>query len=692
MRLDTPSATCRIGIDVGGTFTDLVLVDRATGALTVFKEPSTPSDPSEAVERGVKGLLERAGRRPEEVELVIHGTTIGLNAIIQRRGAPMALVVSKGNRDVLEIGRGKVDQPFNLNVVKEVPLIASNMIHEVPVRILADGTVEGDAAVSPELVESLSKAKVDAVAVVLLNSYLHPAPEAELASRLSEALPGTLVTASAGIWPEIREYERSLVAVLNAYISPLMEAYFARLTNRMAEIGLRAPIYVTTNNGGTIGLGTARQRPIETVLSGPAAGVVASSSFATQGGIERIITFDMGGTSSDMAVSESGVPEFTTRSTVGDFPLILPVVSVNAIGAGGGSIVTVDKQGVLKVGPESAGAEPGPICYGRGGTRPTITDCYLALNLLREDGFLGGAMRLDRAAAMRGLAELGARLGFEGDDVAERTAVSALRVATARMATDIYKGFAQRGLAPQDFMLAAYGGAGPTHANFLAEEARLKGIMIAPSPGTLCAYGALISDLRRDFVRTFRSGVDGSAAFTQRLAELADEMRAEAAAWIEAEGDIVGPVERRWTADLRYRGEASEIQVELREADIEAHDHAPLAEAYHAAHKVAYGFRDDAHVIEILNLRVQVTGRVPSLAAPVATSTPGPATPRTTRPIYLTGGWVEADVYDRAALGAGSVVKGPAVIEQEDTTSVILPGWTCVTNAQGVILVERIKP
>jgi N-methylhydantoinase A len=691
MSLDTPNATCRIGIDVGGTFTDLVLVDRATGALTVFKEPSTPSDPSEAVERGMSGLLARAGRRPEEVELVIHGTTIGLNAIIQRRGAKMALVVSKGNRDVLEIGRGKVDQPFNLNVVKEVPLIASNMVHEVPVRILADGQIEGEPAIDADLVANLKKAKVDAVAVVLLNSYLHPAPEADLAARLSEALPGTLVTASAAIWPEIREYERSLVAVLNAYISPLMEAYFARLTSRMAAIGLRAPVYVTTNNGGTIGLGTARQRPIETVLSGPAAGVVASSSFATQGGIERIITFDMGGTSSDMAVSEAGVPEFTTRSTVGDFPLILPVVSVNAIGAGGGSIVTVDKQGVLKVGPESAGAEPGPICYGRGGTRPTITDCYLALNMLREDGFLGGAMRLNRAAAMEGLAELGARLGFQGDDVAERTAVSALRVATARMATDIYKGFAQRGLAPQDFMLAAYGGAGPTHANFLAEEARLKGIMIAPSPGTLCAYGALISDLRRDFVRTFRSGVDGSVAFTARLAELAAEMRAEAAAWIEAEGDIVGPVERRWTADLRYRGEASEIQVEIREGDIEARDHAPLAEAYHAAHNVAYGFRDDAHVIEILNLRVQVTGRVPNLQAPVAAVTPGAAKPRTARPIYLTGGWVEADVHDRAALGAGAIVKGPAVIEQEDTTSIILPGWTGVTNAQGVILVERMK-
>lgn len=683
-------AFCRIGIDVGGTFTDLVLANRKTGKLTFFKQPSTPSEPSEAVEKGIAGILKRAGVQPDAVELIIHGTTLGLNAIIQRRGARMALVVSPGNRDIFEIGRGRISEPFNLMVEKEIPLIPRSLVMEVPARVQADGTVRERPSQESlaELVERLKRADVDAVAVMLLNSYLHPELERQVAAALREGLPGVLITESAEIWPEVREYERALVGALNAYINPLLEKYLTRLQQRIDSLGVSAPIYITSNNGGTLGLPTARQRPIDTILSGPASGVVASSALADLSDVSKVITFDMGGTSSDMAVSDSGRPEYTTRTMVGDFPLILPVVNVSAIGAGGGSIISVDRHGVLKVGPASAGAEPGPICYSRGGTLPTVTDCYLTLNMIREDGFLGGAMRLDRASAVRALEEIGKRLGFTGDDIAQKAAEASLLVATSRMSTDIYKAFAQRGLVPQEFILAAYGGAGPTHANLLAKEARLKAILIPPSPGTLCAFGALVADLRRDFVRTVQRRIELTPVFKAHLAGLAAAIRAEADEWLAQEGAIVGPVEVHWTADLRYLGEASEINIRIPEGAIEEGRIGEIAEAYHVAHDLAYEFRDDDHIIEMLNLRAQVVAQVPPLKLPEI-ETGSAVAPKTRRPVFSDGRWIEADVHARSELLAGVTIKGPAIIEQEDTTSWILPGWQGVSNASGIVIVTR---
>ena len=418
---------CRVGIDVGGTFTDLVLADAATGALTFFKEPSVPDDPSTAVERGLQGIIARAGIAPDAIDLVVHGTTLGLNTIIQRKGATLALVVSRGNRDVLEIGRSRMPDSYDFRSQKEEPLVPRDMVFEIDARMTADGTIETRPAQAEieALAQTLVDRKVDAVAVMLLNAYVDGTLEREVAAALRDALPGVLVTESAALWPEIREFERALVATLNAYIHPQVDGYLARLRERMDAIDVKAPLYITASNGGTLGVESARNRPIDTILSGPATGVVAAARLAALGEQRKILTVDMGGTSCDMAVSLDGEPEYTTRTTIGDFPLILPVVNVSAIGAGGGSIVWVDNQGVLKVGPQSAGAAPGPVCYGRGGTEPTMTDCYLAAGYLRTDRFLGGRMTLDKDAAIQALAGIADRIELPGDDKAAQAAESA---------------------------------------------------------------------------------------------------------------------------------------------------------------------------------------------------------------------------------------------------------------------------
>ena len=586
-------ARFRIGIDVGGTFTDFILADMAGGRLILHKEPSVPGDPSLAVERGTKTLLSAHGIEPDAVELVVHGTTIGLNAIIQRRGARLALVVSRGNRDVLEIARLRLPSSYDVTEPREAPLIPRDLVFEISARMRSDGTVI--ESVSEEEVVAVSarlrERGVDAVAVMLLNSYRDPSLEIAVADRLRLELPGVLVSESGVVWPEVREYERCLVAGLNAYIHPLMTGYFERLRHRVAANGIDAPIYITANNGGTLSLDTARERPIDTVLSGPASGVVASVRVGEAAGRTKLLTFDMGGTSADISISRSGAPEFTTTTFVGDFPLIMPVVNVGAIGAGGGSILWVDAQGLLKVGPLSAGADPGPVAYGRGGTSPTITDCYLATGILDPARFLGGQMPLDRDASLHALDQVARQLGLSG---AVEAAEAALRVASAKMATEIIKLLATAGADPREFALVAYGGAGPTHAVLLAEEARLDAVLVPMTPGAFCALGAVLADVRRDYVQTARHLVGGPGVLAveadgwPHIAAAIERLQAQALDWVAREGALVGEHRLSISANMRYPGQAYEL-------DIPSPGDTPSAaawcEAFHAQHFRLYGFQ-----------------------------------------------------------------------------------------------------
>jgi N-methylhydantoinase A len=675
----------RIGIDVGGTFTDFVAADMQGGRLLFHKQPSVPTDPSASIEAGIAAMLAEYAIDPGGVELLVHGTTIGLNAIIQRRGARLAMVVSRGTRDVLEIARLRLPSSYDVTVPRERPLVPRRLMFEVAARMRADGTVEARPD-EPELAAvaaGIRAARVDAVAVMLLNSYRDASLEHEVAEALRRHLPGVLVTESAALWPEVREYERALIAGLNAYIHPLMQAYLDRLQRRIAGLGIVAPIYITANNGGTLSLATARARPIDTVLSGPAAGVVAATRVGEAAGSAQLVTIDMGGTSADVSILQAGVPEFTTATSVGDFPLMMPVVNVAAIGAGGGSLLWVDAQGVLKVGPESAGADPGPVCYGRGGVVPTITDCYVTMGIVDAAGFLGGRMTLDAAAAHEALDRLAARLGYSGADRALRVAEAALKVASAKMATELTKLMATQGADQRRFTLVAFGGAGPTHANLLAIEAGLSRILLPRAPGTFCALGAILADVRRDYVRTLRhrigSGTDGWPAIAAAIGEL----ERQALDWITHEGTLIGTHSLIVAMRMRYPDQAHELEVVVPEQMRDALSGPALAEIFHAQHQLLYGFTEPDSAVQVTTVRLSVIGRVPPVTLPTVLGRD--ARPTGARHIRFDGKAIEAKVFARDLLGFGTTIRGPAIIEQPDTTVLVLPGWQASADQVGTL-------
>lgn len=661
----------RIGIDVGGTFTDFVLAGAPGGQLVYHKEPGTPHNPAQAVTTGLAKLLALANIEGQDVAVLMHGTTIGLNAIIQRKGARIGLVVSEGFRHVLEIARCRMPSSFDLHAGKEEPLVDLDRVFTLGARVRINGENELPTDLELDaLAASLLEANVEAVALVLVNGYADPLFEAQIASALESRLQGLAVVSAAAIWPEIREYERTLVACLNTYIQPLMRRYYNSLGKGVRDIGVRAPILVTASNGGSVSLETATRRPVETILSGPAAGVMAATRTAQLGGVDRIITFDMGGTSSDISIAQQGEPEFAVKTDIGGLPLMLPVVAVSAIGAGGGSVVWVDAHGVLKVGPQSAGASPGPVCYQLGGVQPALTDCYLVLGFIDPAGFLGGRMPLDHSAAVASLARVGHDIGLDGDDIAQRAAWGALSVTTASMATELFKLMAQRGLEPRHFALMPFGGAGPTHANLLAEEIGVDHIVIPLSAGTFCAMGAAAADLRRDFVRSVRVTINQESE--DELQARFSAMEQAGADWLAMEGGLSVASFSTRAADMKYTGQAYELRVEL---DNVALDQDSLTEAFHREHERVYAFRDEAASIEIGNARVAVIGKLPSLeSAPFQRDTHAEVITETVR-VFMDGKWENAIKLQRKDLFPGVLFSGPAIVEQPDTTVVVLPGW-----------------
>ena len=677
----------RIGIDVGGTFTDFVLFDPDRKSLIHYKEPSTPEDPSQALIVGLQSLLKKADLGADQIDTLMHGTTIGLNAIIQRRGAKIALIVSEGYRDILEIARSRMPSSFDFHASKEEPLVPRHRIIEIGARLSANGTttqIPDDTALE-EIATQLNALDVDAAALVLINGYTNPSVETELAQKISAKTNGLSITSAAAIWPEIREYERTLIACLNAYIQPLMQRYFDGLKTGLARDGVYAPILVTASNGGSLSIGSAQERPVETILSGPASGVMAAARLAATSGVRAIITFDMGGTSSDIAVAQDGSAALATKTDIGGLPLVLPVVDVSAIGAGGGSIVWVDDHGVLKVGPRSAGAMPGPISYGRGGTEPTITDCYLTLGYIDPAGFLGGRMQLDSVPAAAALAEIGNRIGFYGENAAVEAAQGSLAVTTAGMATELYKTLAARGLDPATFALVPFGGAGPTHANLLAEEVGIARIVVPPAAGTFCALGAAAADLRRDFVRSLRRELDEATATT--LAGTFETLAAEGNDWLDQEGEQSTGRLFEKAADMRYVGQAYELRVALNDVDASVH---AISEAFHREHERIYGFRDSTAEVELGTARLAVIGVTPDLAAPEFPEGDGKPKIKGKRRLFHKGAWLNADIYDRDSFRAGDQVHGPAIIEQDDTTTILLPGWIANCDKAGNLHLERL--
>ncbi len=666
-----------VAVDIGGTFTDVTLQDAATGRAWTAKTPSTPHDPSEAFQNGVRLALETAREEAARIGRVLHGTTIATNLILEGKGARTALITTAGFRHVLEIGRQDIPRRANLHAwIKPQRPVPPSRVFEVTERIAADGSVlvPLDEASVHRAAEACREAEVTAIAICLLHAFTTATHERRVAAMLREALPGVAITASVDVLPVVREYERSLAAILNAQVMPAVSTYVEKLERRLAEDGIAAPLLLMKSNGGVAGAASIRRAPAVTALSGPAAGVVGARAVAAAAGIPNILTVDIGGTSADICLMKDGAIALTQRGSVGDWPLPLPMLDMVTIGAGGGSIARVTRDGALAVGPESAGAQPGPACYGRGGTLATVTDAHVVLGHL-PPSLLGGRMTLDVAAAeqavRRGVAEpLGLSLHEAARGilaVVDSNMVGALRVVSV-----------ERGHDPRDFTLVPFGGAGPLHGCALAAMLGISRVLVPPSPGVLCAQGLLFADMRAEFSRSVLPGqAEDAAAIDATFAALA----AEATAWFEEEAIVPGARATTPVALMRYAGQGAELPVPWRGLSHAAEDFA-------AAHRALYGFDLPEGRAEIVTLRLEAVGTLPPPAAQALLPGRG-ATPIGTHPVHLPAGTADAALYDRASLGAGDRIAGPAIITQLDATTLLPPGWTAEALASGALLLRR---
>lgn len=669
----------RLGIDIGGTFTDLTLFDENDGTLHILKTPTVGRHPSKAVVEGLRAMMSRLNREPSEIHTFVHGTTLALNTLLQRTGASCGLLVTEGFRDLLELQRLRLPDPHGFFADKPRPLIPRRHVREVAERLLADGRVyrpldrEGLLNAAADLIGD----GVETIVVGFLHAYREPRHEREAGALLRERFPGVPVSLSSEVWPQQREYERILLTVMNAYVGGQLGRYFASLTAEIADEGVGCSPLTTTSNGGVMSVEAASRLPVQTMLSGPASGVRGAMFVAGQAGFERLVTFDLGGTSADIAVVDGRLP-YASESVIGAFPMIMPVVDLASIGAGGGSLAWTDPHGVLKVGPTSAGADPGPASYDRGGTHATLTDAYLAVGILDPGTFLGGDMPLRRDLAVAALAEVAGPLQRTPVEAAE----AIVRVATSNMYAELLPLMARKGIDPQEFALVAYGGAGPTHAFLLAREVGIPTVVVPPAPGTLCALGCLIADVQGDMIRTVHASTH--ELDDARIAAAYGEMAAEARTWLSEQGVAVTATEYRLGADARYHGQSFETPVELGDAltpdDLapDRLDHAaPLAlliDRFHASYEAIYGYADGAATVEIINLRLTIVGRTPKPTLPHVDRAQGEPPVASRRTVHLDGA-EHAAVYRREELGAGHVFDGPAIVEQYDTTSYVPTGY-----------------
>ncbi|MCX7362212.1 MAG: hydantoinase/oxoprolinase family protein [Alphaproteobacteria bacterium] len=676
--MSTPSAkaSLAIAVDIGGTFTDIALHDAASGRVWRAKTPSVPSDPSLAFLTGLRLALAEAGHVAPDLERVLHGTTVDTNMILEGKGAKAALVTTAGFRHVLTIGRQDIPRRSNYSVwIKPARPVPASRVIEVRERIAPGGAViealdEASVVAAAEACRALG---VEAVAVCLLHSFANPAHERRVAEILRGRLPGVAVTASSDVLPVVREYERSLATVLNAIVMPGVATYVSRLERRLLDEKITAPLLLMQSNGGVAGGAAIRRAPALTALSGPAAGVVGARDIAAACGIADIITVYIGGTSADICLIKDGRIALTQNGHVGDWPLPLPMVDMVTIGAGGGSIARV-ASGTLSVGPQSAGAVPGPAAYGHGGAEATVTDAHVVLGHLPAN-LLGGRMALDVEAARRTIdAKVAAPLGLEREAAArgvlaivDNNMMGALRIVSV-----------ERGHDPRDFTLVPFGGAGPLHGCALAELLGITRVLIPPAPGVLCADGLMAADLKADFSRTLpKAGpidLDRARAIWSDLGRQSDD-------WFATERVADADRGQSRVAMLRYRGQGGEVTVAWTD------DVAAVEAAFASAHRSLYGFTLDA-AVELVTLRVEAMGRMPPPPRPVLAAGAGVRSARSL-PVHFASGTVDVPLFERASFGAGDRFTGPAIVTQLDATTLVQPGWSGEVHASGAILLAH---
>ena len=674
-----------IGVDVGGTFTDFFAFDDATDRVVLHKVSSTPLNPARAIIDGLAELSRLHRINLAEMTRLSHGTTIATNALIQRRGGKVALIVTEGFRDLIEIGRQIRPHIFDLQADYPAPLVPRELRFEAPERVTAGAHIL--RSLTPEavsrLVADIAAAKPDACAVCLLFSFVEPAHERQIRDGLAKAFPDMYLSVSSEVQPEFREYERLSTTVLNAYLQPVLARYLGDLADGVATIAPQTALGINQSSGGLMSVEQARRFPIRTALSGPAAGAVGAIHMARLSGIPDVIGLDMGGTSADVCLIRNYQAGTTFNKWIEGYPARLPAVDINAVGAGGGSIGWFDRDGLLKVGPQSAGAVPGPACYGRGGKEATVSDANLVLGRLSPRGLLGGGMALDTGLARDAIRPLADRLGF----TVERTAHGMLGIVVANMVRAIRAVSVERGHDPRDFVLLPFGGAGPLHATDVARSLGIRRSLVPVAPGILCAQGLIVSDLRETFVRTAVTPLraEKMPAVASRIAELmADANKWFARERVERVNRFVDVV-----LDARYVGQNFELPLSLGQAS-PLPDADTICKAFFAEHDRAYGFHNPLDPVEVVNFRLVAVGRLkqPS-AGSVAAGTKALPAPQDRRFVWFDpNAAIDTPIYDRAGLAPGHVVLGPAIIEQLDATTVLFPGDDATVDAHLNLVVE----
>ena len=676
----------QIGLDIGGTFTDIVALDRE-GHLGLTKVPSTPKDLLEGIGAATRRILDIAGAKPGDVERFIHGTTVATNAILEQKGALTAVLTTEGFEDVLELGRMKRSRMYDLAMDPETPTFLAPRRRRVGVRerLDAKGRVlvplhEDDVR---ESVLALRAHGVSAVAVCYLFSFVNPVHEQRTREIVASLAPEISVSLSSEVDPTFREYERLCVTAFDAYLGPVVKRYLAGLADTLRGLGVGAPPLIMRSRGGIVSAALAARQPVTLFLSGPAGGVIGARFAAERSGVRDFVSLDMGGTSNDVGVVRDGAPLLVGEGAIGPYPVRTPMVDVNTIGAGGGSIAWIDAAGGLRVGPRSAGAEPGPACYGRGGDEATVTDASVVLGYLNPARFAGGAMALDAPAAERAVAAIGQRLGV--DRVAAAAGIH--RVVNARMADQIRLVTIKRGYDPRQFALVVLGGAGPVHGAALAAEMGMAEVLVPEAPGVLAAFGLLSAAIEHHHARTQQSRTD--AADLPDVNDCLADLDAAGRARMREEGVPAREVRVAYAADMRYVGQAYELEVPI-EVPLTRERVAEIVAAFHATHERIYGYARPQQLVEFVNFRAVHTYPLPRpVVRPAARASGTLADARLGERRAYFDGYVPTTLYERARLPLGARLTGPAIVEQDDTTTVIPPGVTALVDEAGNLRLWR---
>ena len=679
----------RLGVDVGGTFTDLFLVgDDGAGKQFRVKTPSTPADPSEGVLNGVRRICEESGVAVGDLRNILHGTTVATNAVLESKGARVGLITTQGFKQILHLARSQTPGPLAGWIIMQKPDPPASLAdtREAVERMGPRGetVAEVDEAQVESIVRELVESGVESLTVGLINSYVNPAHEEQIGAIVERLYPGFPVTLSAHVLPEFREYERTLTACMNSYVRPKVATYIEDLQTQLAGIGATADVNILRSDAGLMTTTEAARNPIYGILSGPSGGVAGALYVARKAGFEDILTFDMGGTSTDVALCQNGEPTIGRETSISHFRIKVPSVNVHTVGAGGGSIAHVPElTKALRVGPQSAGADPGPAAYGRGGTEPTVTDANVVLGHL-PPRLLGGEMELDADAARTAVQTIADSMGLGS---VEEAAEGILAIVNENMAGALRPVSVQRGHDPRDFALVAYGGAGPLHANAVAEIMGSFPVLVPPAPGLLCAIGDLVADFRDEFAQTYIR-VLGQADSTE-IASILEGLGERARAWLDGEGIPEDARSITFDADMRYHRQGYEIPVTIDPDELQG-GLAALEERFNALHEQLYGFRMPGTAAEIVNLRSIGAGAVPKPALPTGAQGDTDASSAVTdeHEIVFKGERIATKLYDRAKLTPGNRFDGPAVVTEFDATTVVLPGYAAEIDASFNILIN----